>query len=316
MPIDANSMPPVYLQTIREGLMGQHKSFAEIVCAPAAEIPDAMSGKVLYHPSYITLPKPDQNGGKMGLPPLTEGQPLEDEVAEADFNALAYEGYAEIPEERQVQGAAYGEDTLNHFIQRSLITANTKEDYDFAANIASTTLNQEYTVSTSWANGGGSPFRDLRAARRTLVPDADMLLLARDVADELALHDEMIGRVANFSGGGALSNAELAAAIQSQLTGVEVHVFDRYYNSAARGSSTITRTYMFAGGVWFGKKSGLLYVKPKLNVKSAIGNVENDALRLAEDIRRRADIVKWVKYSDPGVIPDSAFACTFTGAIA
>lgn len=316
MAVDSNTMPPVYLHSIREGSMGKERSFCEEVCGSPIENPSGISGKVLYYPSYVTLPKLETKGGKMGLPPLTASEPMEDQISEAEYHATDYEGFAKIPEERQVQGEAYGEKTLEHFIKRSHIVANTKEDYDFAALLASPTANQTYAVGTSWANGGGSPFKDIRTVLRTKSPDANLIIFARDVADELALHDEMIGRVANFSGGGGLSNAELAAAIQSQFTGVEVRVFDRYYNAAQRGTTTLTRTYLFAGGVWIGKKEGLLYVKPNMGLDSAIGTVANDALRVYRDEDLRADCIKWVKYSHPGLIPDTAFACTLTGAIA
>lgn len=316
MAVDSNTMPPVYLQTIREGLLGEERSFCEEVCGSPIENPSGISGKVLYYPSYVTLPKLETKGGKMGLPPLTASEPMEDQISEAAYHATDYEGFAKIPEERQVQGQAYGEKTLEHFIKRARIVANTKEDYDFAALLANGSANQTYAVGTSWANGGGSPFRDLDTVLRTKVPDANLMIFARDVIDEMALHDEMIGRLVNFSGGGALSNTEVAAALQSKYPGMEIRVFNRYYNAAQRGTSTLTRTYLFAGGVWIGKKEGLLYVKPDMGLDSAIGTVANDALRVYRDEDLRADCVKWVKYSQPGLIPDTAFACTITGAIA
>lgn len=316
MAVDANAMPPVYLQTIREGDLGEQISLAETTGTPTVGGDNARQGKVLYHPVSVTLPKPLTQGGKMGLPPKTEGQALEDDLGEADFLALAYEGTASIPEERQMDGAAYGEDTLGHFILRAHALANMKEDYDWALGLASTSLNQVHAIGTSWAGGGGSPLDDIKEIIRTKVPGADRMYIARDVADTLSLHDEMIGQIVNFSGGGGLTDDQLAAVLTGHFK-LEVIIISKNYNSTARGSGTLARTYLFAGKVWIGHKDAVLYHKPSLALQSATGApVSNDALRVWSLDGKRTDCIQWLKYSDPIIIPDSSLTCTITGAIA
>lgn len=313
--MSANAFPQAQIMTVRKGLLGKPGSFAQQLMSRPSGSAIGRSGNVPYTPSYITLPKIESKGGRMGLPPLVSAEDIEDETLLAEYTALAYEGPASFSDEEGQQAAAFGVDKLQDLAERAKIIVDRKEDFDFAGALSSVTKNQEYAVSTDWADNSGSPLDDLLTVKRTKVPDADTIIVGREVIDAWSLHDEFLGRLVNYSGSGGATYEDIAATIKS-LFKLDLVVFDAYYNSAARGAKTIERTYLFAQGVWVGNKSGLLYVQPDMNIPDGFGGrVANDVLHTWRDNKRRATRLKWVRYSDPTCIPDPAFGCIMTGTL-
>ena len=247
----ANSIPAPLMRQVMEGLKKRNaQSFASRVCRMVPV--DAISGSVVVEPSIISLPTAEDEGVAEGTVVTRAGGSLDELV----YKTKVFKKTAEIPLGAEIQANAVGYNMLMRRMQFCEDVSNMKLDKHFATVLASTTLNNTWSVTSNgngqWSDGGVSstPFDDIRTVIR-LVPGADTMILGEAVANELASHPDFIAESSNFAAG-TVSTSEVADILVRKIKDLKrVFIFDAYYNGAAHGEA-LSLTRLFDKSVWIG----------------------------------------------------------------
>jgi len=131
-------------------------------------------------------------------------------------------------------------------------------DAALAALLVSATYNNSQAAATGvWSLTTSTPILDLQTACNK-TPGADMLILGKTSAQELARHPDIKERSSNYAGNGAVGMTQLKGALGEalEIDPSRVFIFGSFYNSASPGLTSVT-SYIAGDLAWVGHSGGL-----------------------------------------------------------
>lgn len=285
------SIPQQTLSMATKGVVQETPCFADLICRRRTDI-GTLSGKAPFLASDFTVSR----GLNRDLAPGADARAERSSFSTVDYNCLRQTGFAEIFDESQISAQAYSLDLVSHWVAQAVKDAGVATDLKFADVLSSTTLNQEFDVTTD-GNGewddlvNGTPYEDIIEAA-DLVPSPDLAIIGRRAANALRNSPNMQGRYVNYSGGGSINLDELKGAVASALGIEAANVWilqDAVYNSAALGQDYVT-DYIFGDGMWIGRKDDLQLFDPAAP--------ENHRSEVDRESRAATTLIAYHRYVD------------------
>lgn len=294
---DISSIPGVTLDQIVKGLETEEQAFADQVCTIISR-KSSLSGNIPLDESVFTLSRI----ANKGLAPLEEASPHGGRMGTFAYNALAYVGFRRVSDEELIARDYFtNAEDLGGAVGMAKREANLNVDARLADVLASTTLNNEYDATVdgtgAWS-GAGNPLADLNAITRTYAPNADTMILGRQVYDALVGNSDIIANSSLFDSG-QINYDALISLLRTKVRGLrQVYVFDKMYNaspldgatSTPPGAANVSFARLFETGVWVGHKSALIMVRPTHERQDSI-----DSERVA---RTRSYDISYNRYID------------------
>lgn len=161
---------------------------------------------------------------------------------------------------------------------------------DSNKNVEVSASNGKWNVSTStWVS-------DVQDNVRDNVPGANLCAMGKNTADYIARHPatkDMLG-VSAYPSDGAAPKAAVVRIVAEVLgiPAANVHIFDRFYNSAAAGLSK-SLAYEFGNFFWVGYQQALLkYEQPGSSAGTVTTKEEHNTVEIAHT--RTLDVVRAV----------------------
>lgn len=286
-------------QTLREATLGvvqKMEGVADRVCRIRTDI-TTLEGKAPFLSSLATTRR-----RKGGLKPTERANPMSGNFGAVSYACERFTGFAELPDEAQIDAAAYNIDLVAHWVEEAIKQGYTDVDAVLESILESTTLNLEWDVANDGAGAwtdltNGQPLTDILEASK-LVPGRNMVIMGYHALIALQNSPQSQGRLSGYSGGTVafLEEARNLIASSAMVNPSDVHLLvDDFYNEASEGQGFSTE-YVFGNGCWIGKKEDLQLFDPQTdeNRKSEIGRVQEGALyQIAH--HRYADVVRHVR---------------------
>jgi hypothetical protein len=232
MAFDNSTLLTQIAQEIVDSLRNDEPSFDEMACT--VRTTDAISGSIPYLAAADTLGK-DLGASAIGSDPT----PIDMNLSSVAYECVRY-AHSIAMDRSEVQDLDQYANTFGEVAATLREYNKIAREADLAALLTdSNNVGQHAVGNGAWSASTSTPVIDLQEAKRQDCPNVDTVILGRTSADELARHEDITARFANYASGMSIGYGMLKSVI-AEILGVQasnVLIWDTFYNSGAFGQS-------------------------------------------------------------------------------